>query len=371
MHHEVECCVVGLGGMGSAALYYASQGSQSVLGVEQFAGAHERGSSHGESRLYRQIYFEHPNYVPLLQRALTNWRALEEETDQTLYEQTGVLIFVPEEGSEILPGLQASAHTHKLDLQMLTRADLPSSVFALPDGFVGAWEPLAGFLYVERCVKAHLDAAQARGARLLDHCPIQQINYQSGRFRLQSPEHTITCQKLIVTAGAWLPHLLPELSLPLQAHLVTQSWVPPGPGMTLAEGMPCYGYEFPGEGFFYGVPAASPRGVKLALHAPGAQLSHPKDKTQHDISQALIKKIAKRIFPQIDPTPRETARCLYTMSPDGHFILDQAYDGQLTYLSGMSGHGFKFASVMGEILASLALQGQTDHPIEFLKMSRF
>lgn len=370
-----DVIVIGLGAMGSAAAYHVARRGRSVLGVEQYTPAHDRGASHGKSRIIREAYFEDPAYVPLIQRAYELWFALQQDGGVPLLRITGGLMIGPLEG-ELVRGALASARTHQLPYELLTAAELRRRfpLFVPDDDTVAVREPRAGVLYPEACVRAHLDGAARAGAAL--HFEEQVVHWTAAADHVEvtTARGSYAADRLIVTAGPWAGHVLDALGLPLTVERNVMYWFRPkadAAGFS-PERFPIYIYEYRRGGFFYGFPALGADGVKVAHHHSGefcTPESIRREVTDDEVNR--MRALLARHLPAANGALLDAVPCMYTNTPDGHFVLDRhPRQPQVTIGCGFSGHGFKFASVVGEILADLALDGRTRHPIDLFRMRR-
>jgi sarcosine oxidase len=365
---------VGLGSHGSATAAELARRGASVLGLERFTRGHEMGSFVGRSRVIRTAYFEHPDYVPLLRRAWQRWLDLERETGEHVLFPTGGLYAGPP-GSGIVEGTLRSVRQHGLAHEILEGDDLKRRhPWLKGEGLVAIAEEQAGYLIPERAIAAHTRVAEAHGAELRfadgadDWFPepdgsMVNVHTASGA--------TFRARTLVLTAGAWLPHFLPDLALPLTVERVPLFWYQSARPDALRD-LPVYIVETD-DGNFYGFPYLSGDGLKVARHGTGERTDP--DHLHRDLvpgeDESVRRFIARYIPDGVGPL-RASKICMYTRTPDGHFIIDRhpTYP-RVVFASACSGHGFKFASVMGEILADLALDGSTSLPIGFLSLSRF
>lgn len=375
MTQHVDYLVLGLGGMGSSALYHLSKRGLNVLGIEQFGAAHDRGSSHGETRIIRKAYFEHPNYIPLLQRAYELWHDLEQTTGKTLFNQCGLMVAGPSDGA-VIRGVHLAEELYGVEVESVSPADAVERFpgFRIPAGFEVTHEPEAGFLHVEQCVQTHLECAQAQGATVYLNEQILGVKVSERSVEVKTDRQKITASSLIVTTGAWSSGCLSELQLPLEVVRKVLFWNPVRePVYNLDAGRGSFFFDMP-EGEFYGLPSLEGASVKLAEHTGGETVSDPADvdRSLYENDVHRVSRFVEAVMPALDPQPMRHTVCMYTGTPDGHFIVDQHPANQrVVYGAGFSGHGFKFASVMGEILADLATTGRTALPIEFLSAQRF
>jgi sarcosine oxidase len=375
-HYDV--IVAGLGAMGSAALDHLSGRGAQVLGIEPYGIPHGHGSSGGDTRLIRKAYFEHPDYVPLLERAYANWRALEDDTGEALLHVTGALYLGVPEG-ELIAGSRRSATEYGLDLQavdrVLLRREFPE--FRAPPGYVALFEPEAGFLLCERAVRAQAERALRRGADVAAGERLIDWRADGSAVRVTTDRASYAAGGLVITVGSWSSRLLAELGLPLQVTRQPLFWLQPArsPSFTLGR-FPCWAVQrADASGLLYGFPAlpgsmASQLGVKLARHLPGeeADPDMPRRPATHDELDDLLAAVTP-FLPGLGGSLTGSRVCLYTGSADGHFIVDvhPSHDN-VVFACGFSGHGFKFASVMGEVLADLILEGSSLLPVGFLAL---
>ena len=370
-----DVVVVGLGGMGSATAAHLARHGQRVLGLEQFDRLHANGSSHGHSRIIRQAYFEAPEYVPLLHRSYALWRELEDESGQPdLLTITGGLnIGTPE--SEFVGGSLASAKQHNLEHEYLNHLEVAERFpgFRLSDDLVAVFEPNAGFLQPEACIDAHLAVAERHGADLRFNQHVTDWAVDGGGVRVETGADTYRAERLVITAGPWAGQVLADLGLPLTVRrIVNAHFEPSEPALYAADRCPVYLFQVP-EGDYYGFPMLPGQGVKIGRH-DGGEITSPQT-IRRDIDDTEIdqlRDVLARYLPGAVGPVIHTLTCMYTDTPDAHFILDRHREHpQVVYGCGFSGHGYKFASVIGEVLAELAIDGPSGHNIGFLSSSRF
>ncbi len=370
-----DAIVLGTGGVGSAALYHLAARGARVLGLDAFGPAHARGSSHGQSRIIRRAYFEHPNYVPLVERALALWQALETEAAARLFEPVGLLQVGPAEGA-VLGGVRASAERHGLTIESLSATQIQRRWpgFQVPNRWQGLFEPGAGLLRVERCVLAHLDAARALGARLQTGETALHWQGTDQGVEVRTERDTYHARRLVMAAGPWAGGLLADLNLDLRVVRKTQIWFrAAAPEYQASAGFPAWLFET-GDGVYYGFPALGRPELKAAEHSGGDRVVDPAtvDRQLRPEEVARLAAFLSRCLPGVSFQPIAHAVCLYTLSPDEHFVIDHHPRlAQVVFAAGLSGHGFKFASVLGQALAEMALEGGTHLPIAFLGLGRF
>ena len=366
---KFDAIVLGTGGVGSAALWHLARRGCKVVGLDRYAAPHDFGSSHGQSRIIRQAYFEHPDYTPLLLEAYRLWSELADQVERQLYQEVGVLEIGPPDG-EVVSGVLSAAQEYGLHVEQLAPVEIERRWPALrvPEGLLGVLEPRAGYLLVEQCIEAHLEAAREAGAELRSRVEVH--SWQPGPpVTLRTSAGLLSADRLILTAGAWTGPLLDELKLDLQVLRKSLFWFPPEIGQVTAhQQIPCFFYDLP-SGQYYGIPQIDQRGVKIAEHTGGQPISDPLSMNRQvdaGDSQRVGTFIGQHL-PRLIQRPSDHTVCMYTMSPDGHFVVDcHPEHPHVVFAAGLSGHGFKFTSVLGKALAELALNGKTDLPICFL-----
>ncbi len=369
-----EAIVLGVGGVGSAAIYHLAQRGVRTLGIERFDLAHDRGSSHGQTRLIRQTYFEHPDYVPLVQRAFAGWRDLEQAVGERLYHEVGLVqIGLPD--GEVIRGVRKSARMHNLSIENLSAHDTQRRFPGLyvPEHYEAVYETRAGYLLVERCVLAHANEAVRLGAELHTGETVRCWRADGAGVVVETDRDTYATDNLIVTAGPWAAELLADLGVPLEVRRKPLYWFRPHSDTYRAErGFPGYLYDLP-EGCFYGFPQIDDAGIKVAEHSGGRIVPDPLavDRDVDVQDQARVASFVERYLVQASTECLAHAVCMYTMSPDGHFLVDRHPQfPQVAVAAGLSGHGFKFAGVLGEELARLACEGTVDAKAKFLGLGR-
>jgi len=370
-HYDV--IVLGLGIMGSATVATLAQRGSHVLALEAFSRHHTNGSSHGRTRIIREAYFESPEYVPLVRRAYARWRELEEATGRRLLHITGGLsIGRPE--SAFVAGALASAERHQIPYELLDASALMTRFpFRVPDDFVGLLESRAGFLDAEACLDACWDVAQRHGAALHFEEPVLQWWVDGGGVLVQTAKARYAADRLVITPGPWAPQVLAGLGLPLTVRrIVNVHFAPADPSRFAADRLPVYLLAVD-EGQYYGFPALPEQGVKFGRHDAGEPCTPEtcrRTVTADEI--AALQSVLDRYLPGAAISVLWSFTCLYTMTPDEHFIIDHhPLWPHVVLACGFSGHGFKFGSVVGEIVSDLALHGKTEHPIGFLRLQRF
>lgn len=371
MHADV--IVAGLGAHGSSAAYHLASRGASVLGFDRFARGHTMGSSGGLSRIIRLSYYEHPDYVPLLRRAWTLWRDLERESGERLLTETGGL-YAGDPSGELVSGALESARRHELEHDVLETAALRARypLFAWLDGWQGVFERQAGWLAPERCIETHLRLAEQRGATLRFDEPIDRWESTSDGVRVTTPTGSFEARQLVIAAGAWESQLAPALASELSVERSVLFWFEPTAERDAFARLPVYIVQDT-DRIFYGFPYIEGQGVKVAgLHFGDKTDPDTVDRTASAGDEERVRAWLRRRMPLANGERRDAKVCMYTNTPDANFIVDRLADHpNVVVASACSGHGFKFSSVIGEIVADLVLDGETDSPIAFLALERF
>jgi sarcosine oxidase len=373
---QYDAVVIGLGGIGSATPAQLAKRGARVLGLDQFQPAHALGSSHGGSRIIRKAYYEDPSYVPLLLRAYELWHELEQETDASLYLRTGGLM-AGFEGSEIVEGSLSSARRWSLDHELLSSGDLKRRFPMLsprPDE-VALYEPDAGVLFPEVCVLAHLQQAVSAGAEARFGVTARGWSPQLDAMAVNVEGESLHARNVIVCAGPWLGRLAEDLRLPLQVERNVMHWFDPVASSAVfgPEALPIYVLERRGTPVFYGIPYLSGQGIKSAFHYSGQYVSPDSiDRQVHASEVAEMRRALEDWLPEGAGAWRASRACMYTNTPDRHFVLGRYPRCENVFIAGgFSGHGFKFCPIVGEILADLAINGETLHDISLFSPERF
>lgn len=360
MTPRYDVIVAGLGAMGSASACHLAARGVSVLGLERFAPHHAMGSWHGDSRIIRELYFEHPLYVPLVQRAYALWEELERESGEPLMTIDGGLMIGPREGM-LVAGTLRSAAEHGLPAELLSPAEVRARfpAFALEDGLVAVVDPRAGFLQPEACVDAYRALARRRGAALRYEEPVLAWEPDGAGVRVRTTAGTYTAGRLLLAAGAWTRSLLPGLDLALEVERQVVFWLDPPADDDRYEPdrCPIYAWEHTSGFIGYGFPRLE-RGMKAALMHQGETATHP-DAVRRTVDERAeaepLRAALRKMLPGLAAAPlRESSVCLFTNTPDTHFAIGfHPEHPQVLVSSPCSGHGFKFASALGELHADL------------------
>jgi sarcosine oxidase len=365
-----DVIILGLGAMGSAAAYHLARRGKRVLGIDQFTSPHNRGSSHGGSRMIRQAYWESPDYIPLVLRAYDLWRSLEKDIGTRLLHITGGMNIGSGDGQLVTRAI-AAAEQHSIPFEVLESREINRRfpvIVAQPND-VAVYEPRAGYLLPEECIRAHLKLASAAGAELAFDEKVLSWSAEGDHVEVQTGKASYRAAHLVITAGPWANQSLHEL-FRLRVTRQVMAWIQPLTGVTpfLAENFPVFLCEDvhggpPG----YGFPAIDgpAGGIKVAIH--GSDIECTPETIDRSIHESDFQRIVQNLkvrFPALDGELVRAETCMYTVSPDEHFVIGTHPQFQsCTIACGFSGHGFKFASVIGEMLADLSISGSTSHPV--------
>jgi sarcosine oxidase len=373
-HNHFDAIVLGVGGAGSATLFELARRGRRVLGLEQFTVGHDRGSSHGHTRIIRKAYYEHPDYVPLVERAYERWHALEERQGRKLLTACPCLSIGPPEG-ELLTGIRRSAAEHSLPIESLTAVDLAARypLFRFDGDEAGVLERSAGFLFVDECVAAHVAEARQLGATVHENEEAVSWQVEGDSVVVQTRSDRYTAARLVLTAGPWAGRLLGQLGVSLRVMRQVVFWIETKDERQFRpEVFPIFIADTP-LGYFYGLPAIDGSGVKVAQHygAPELDVLTKVDRSVSEMDEISVRRFLQTHLPAVDGPTMRSSVCIYTLTPDRHFVIDlHPKNPQVVLAAGFSGHGFKFMSVVGEILADLCDSGRTAWPIGMFGVRR-
>ena len=370
-----DVIVIGVGGMGSATVHELSSRGLRVLGLERFDVPHELGSSHGVNRIIRLAYFEHPSYVPLLRRAYERWRELEAASGEQLLHITGSLDIGPEDGT-VFPGSLQSCRAHDLPHEVLTGAELTRRFPGVraPEGWMGLHQPDGGFLLSERAIVSHVSAAQERGAEVRAREAVLEWESMGDRVRVETSRGAYEAGALVITSGAWAGPQAPLLDGLLTPERQVMGWFQPlRPELYAPQACPVVIGEFE-EGLYYTFPVFGIPGFKIGKfhHLGEATTADGLDREVRDEDEAVLRQAVAGYFPDANGPTLSLKVCMFTNTPDEHFIIDALPGAPNVFVAaGFSGHGYKFCSVVGEIMADLATRGETAHDISLFRLDRF
>ena len=371
---SADVIVVGLGAMGSATADQLAGRGFDVLGFDRLHPPHDQGSSHGDTRLIREAYFENPQYVPLVQRAYELWQELGDDSKRTLLGISGGLMLGSREGS-LVGGALRSAEAYELPHEVLdaktVRERYPA--FELGDEHVAVWEPRTGSLLPEACIEAQLERAALRGARLRFDEPVRTWSADAHGVEVQTDQGAYRAAKLVLCSGPWVGEMLQDLNLPLSVSRQPLFWYEPRDvGLLEAPRFPAYIWEHEPGRYFYGFPLRAGE-AKVAFHMPGGRGSEgdPWGEIRAG-EEAPLTQVLERHMPAVPGRLSRAVVCRYTNLPDAHFLIDvHPQYANVVVASICSGHGFKFSPTMGEILADLATTGETRFDIGLFGIERY
>lgn len=372
---QYDVIVVGAGSMGMAAGYFLAKHGQRVLLLDAFDPPHSHASHHGETRIIRHAYGEGKDYVPLALRAQTLWEELEHQSQRSIFLKTGVLN-IGERTRPFISTLIASAEEYQLPIEVLSaeQANARYPGLALPSEFVAVLESTSGVLRCEKAIEAYRQLAQEQGAELNTYSRVSDINVLQNSVIVTAKGKEFSAKKLVVSVGAWSNDLLKmlDLDLPLSPVRKTFAWYD-APDELYGEGhFPAFSWDIP-EGMYYGFPSIDGAGLKIGRHDQGEP--HEPNTPLVPFSQAQdtsdLNQLLSRYMPQVGPF-HVGKTCMYTRTPDEHFIIDHHPKySHVMIASGFSGHGFKFASVIGEVLTDMVLDKSPDFDLSLFSIERF
>jgi len=369
-----DAIVAGMGGMGSATAYQLARRGLKVLGLEKHNLLHDMGSSHGLTRIIRLPYYEHPAYVPLLFRAYELWRQLENLTGERILFVTGGIDAGPENG-RIVQGSLAACKEHSLRHQVLDAADLHERFpgVCLSQDMVSVYSPDSGFVLSERAIALYTRLALEHGVEVHAREPVVGWEVCPDSIIVRTEVSTYSASRLIVSAGAWTSKLMPSLSKVLRPERQVLIWTRPlRPDIFQLGAFPIFNLQSP-EGHFYGFPVYDFPGFKIGRYHHRNEKVDPDamDRECHPEDEAVLREGITRYFPEANGPTLALKVCLFTNTPDEHFILDAHPESERVFIAaGFSGHGFKFCSVVGEIMAELASSGATRHNLDLFRLNR-
>ena len=370
-----DAIVIGVGGMGSAAVYHLARRGLQVLGLEKHAIPHEMGSSHGYSRMIRYTLQEHPSYVPLVRRSYELWHEMEETAGEELMVTTGsIRAGAPD--SPFFLNAQEACDLHSIPYEILTASEVNKRFpgYRFPEEISSVYQADGGFLLPERCIVTHVQAAERAGADVHSQETVLDWEVRGDGVQVRTDRDTYTAGRLVVTAGPWAANLVPELAAYAVPERQVMGWFQPKrPELYAAEAFPVFGV-FTEEGRYYGFPSHAVPGFKIGRAHHLLQKVDPDaiNREVHPEDEDILRQAVNRYFPLAAGKLLDGKTCMYTNTPDEHFMIG-TLDGQpqVSVAAGFSGHGFKFASVIGEIMADLAQNGATEHDINLFRLDRF
>lgn len=371
-----DVAVIGGGTMGMAAAAYLAERGAKTLVLDAFDPPHNKGSHHGDTRMIRHAYGEGRQYVTLVKRAQELWEELDRKSPYIIFKQTGVLGLGPKD-STFLKETIASATKYDLPLHIFSSTEVTARWpgLSIPEDYIGCFETESGLLYSEHVIQAYKELALANGAKLVTNTPVQSIELNDARgVNIVTTQTTFQARKVIVTVGAWAQQLLPDLQLPLQPQRKVVGWFDANEALFSEATFPSFFVE-DGDKMFYGFPSLDGSGLKVGRTDGGQAIdpnSHTQDFGRYEADEGDLRRFLTMYMPEANGELNQGKTCLYTMSSDHNFIVDlhPEYD-HVIVACGFSGHGFKFGSVIGEVLSQLALDGSSPFDLSPFALARF
>ncbi|MGV3489625.1 MAG: N-methyl-L-tryptophan oxidase [Tuberibacillus sp.] len=374
-HNHYDVIVAGAGSMGMAAGYFLAKNGARTLLIDAFDPPHAQGSHHGETRIIRHAYGEGRQYVTMALRAQELWEELQKETGSRIFERTGVL-GAGDPSSPFIAETFASAAQYGLPVERLSADDIKKRWpgITVPDHFVGCFEPNSGVLFSEACIKGYRELALKHGAELKINSPVEAITYDEHGVIVQSRTGTYHANKLIVAAGAWTQKLLSSLNLPLKPTRKVFAWFETKTKEYSHPNFPAFSFVLE-DRTYYGFPSFDDGGLKIGRHDGGEPIQPGTDKPEfgtYDSDEGDLRFFLDRYMPHASGQLKQGKVCMYTLTPDEHFIIDHHPESKnIVIAAGFSGHGFKFSSVIGEILSQLVTGTPVSHDLSLFSLKRF
>lgn len=371
---QYEVIVVGIGGMGSATTYQLAKQGIKVLGLEKFGVAHDLGSSHGLTRIFRFAQYKNPRYVPLMHQAYDLWKTLEEEAEESLIHITGSIDAGHPE-SDIVRGSKQSCDENGLPYEVLTSAELTARFpgYRLPEDTLAVFQPDGGALLPERCIEQQIKLARRYGAEIHVHEPVIRWDADGEGVKVITEADTYYCDRLIITSGAWSSQLIPQLSGTMEIERQVTGWFEPyRPELFQPERFPVLNWVYDDKPY-YAIPAFGTAGFKFGLNHHLKEIVDPETMKRDcsDADERVLRPPVEQFFPDAAGQTLALKTCLYSNSVDKDFIVDShpEYD-RVLFAAGFSGHGFKFCSRIGEILAQMAVGTPVSFDLDLFKLER-
>ena len=369
-----DVIVAGVGGMGSAACHHLARRGKRVLGLERFDVPHSMGSSHGVNRIIRLAYYEDPSYVPLLRRSYELWRELQTEFREQLLHITGSIDASAPDG-EVFAGSLRSCELHGLPHEVLSGAQLSMRFpgYRLPPDHLAILQHEGGFVLSERAIVAHVEGAIEASATIRAREPLLEWASIPSGVRVRTAKGTYEAEQLIFSAGAWAASLIPEMAALAVPERQVLAWFQPlEPALFRPERFPVFNLTVE-EGRYYGFPVFGIPGFKVGRYHHLDERIDPIDwdREPNDADEAILRDFTARYFPDANGPVMTLKSCIFTNTPDEHFIVDRLLSHPAVIVaSPCSGHGYKFCPVIGEILADLVVDGATRHDISLFRLDR-
>lgn len=376
MGNKYDVIVLGGGTMGTAAAYYLSKENKRVLVIDQFSIPNTYGSHHGHTRMFRLGNGNGGQYVPLGKESLRLWKELEEISGKTLYQKVGALTVGHQNSEFVSEAIKSSINNglvyEEMNAKMITER-WPG--ISIPDDYYGCYDPESGFLFSEECIQTYKEEAIKLGADVFENQAVVDIDIKDNQVTIFTASNHYTAEKLIVTAGAWVPKLLQSIDLPIKPLRKTIGWFKPTVEEFYSDNFPCFIFDTDTIGHYYGFPDFDGGGVKLGRMDLGYDCDADtvnREFGAYDDDEGDIRNFLEQYLPGAAGELVKGAASMFAMTPDEDFIVDTHPDYKNVCIAGgFSGHGFKFASVIGKILTELSITGETQYDITFLRVNRF
>lgn len=376
MGKKYDVIVLGGGTMGSAAAYYLAKEGKQVLVIDQYSIPNTYGSHHGHTRMFRLGNGNGAQYVPLGKESLSLWRELEEISGKVLFQQVGALTVGHENSEFVTEAIKSSINNGLAYVEMnanMIRERWPG--IEIPDDYFGCFDPEAGFLFSEECIQTYKEEAIKLGTDVIENQAVVEIDLKDEDVTVFTASTDYTAAKLVVTAGAWFPKLLQSLELPIKPLRKTIGWFKPTVEKLYREDFPCFIFDTDTIGHYYGFPDFDGGGVKLGRMDLGYDCDPDtvnREFGAYEDDEGDIRNFLEHFLPGAAGELVKGAASMFAMTPDEDFIVDIHPDYKNVCIAGgFSGHGFKFASVIGKILTELSNEGETQYDISFLRLKRF
>lgn len=381
MKNKYDVIIIGAGSMGMATGYYLAKHGVHVLLIDAFDPPHDQGSHFGETRIIRHAYGEGREYVPLALRAQELWNELEKKSYLKIFSQVGAMGFGAKGRSPFINEAIGNGYDHNLNIDYFTGSELKQQYpgLKIPNNFHGFFEPHSGLLYSEICIQAYRELASHFGAQMSFNNPVKNIKAHADIVEIEAENDTFIAHKLIISSGAWTNELTTKLglTLPLVPSRQPVAWFEADETLFNMNAFPVFMVELPEDedsAIYYGFPSIDNSGLKIGRH-DFENPTQPHTMNRRfgflENDEAHLRKFLNKYMPNASGELKKGVICMYTRTPDGHFIIDNHPVHEHVFIAaGFSGHGFKFASVVGEILSQLAISGQTDYDISLFQINR-
>lgn len=376
MEKHYDVIIVGGGSMGAAAAYYLAKEQKDVLVIDRFSIPNTYGSHHGHTRMLRLGYGNGGKYVPLVKKSLDLWKELEQETGKDLYRQTGAITIGNPNSRFVKEAIDSSIKFNLVHEEMNASMIMERwPGIQIPDDYFGCYDPESGLLFSEECIMTYKGEALRLGADVMENQAVEGIDVEGEVVTVRTPNGDFTSNKIIITAGAWIPTLLPDLNLPIQIIRKTIGWFKPTVQQLYNGDFPCFIFDTDTIGHYYGFPDFDGGGLKLGRMDLGVE-SNPDQLNRefgaYEDDEGDIRGFLEQFLPHAAGELLDGATSMFSMTHDHDFIVDvHPTNDNVIIAGGFSGHGFKFASAIGHILSELATHGTSTSDISFLSLGRF